>query len=759
MKRCAEKHEHHMPDPVRRGFAALMLAAAGTLAQAQMREPSPITAVRLQPGETLRLDGSLSHPAWRRAPVFLDFTTKDPEFGQAPAYETRVQVLYDERAVYVGVTALDPKPELIRDPPVRHDAVLRTQDFVVLYLDPIGKKQSAQWFRVSAAGSTSDGMSTAADDSEDFAPDFDFDARVQRSADGYTVVYRVPFASLRYTREAGRNWRIMVARRVPREQFHLLTSVPIPHDAPSFLANMQELRGLESPQASHFLTVRPSATLRRTRAQEVPAAVATEIRVQPTLDIKWRPTPELVIDGTIKPDFSQVDLDVPQLGGNTQFALNFPEKRPFFFEASDVLRSPTEALYTRSFTQPRWGLRATWRGMEHAGTAIAIGDEGGGLVLLPGPYSTGIVAQPSSRTLAVRELADVGPLGLGAVLAARRYGEGMGSNIVAGPDLGWQVNETLRLRAQWLRSRTTALPDATGTRLQEGPALEGDRIYLKAVNQTGFQQADVALNDVGAGFRHDTGFVNQSGIRSVEAHYGRALRQWGAFNEFWFNFNANYTRDRQTGETIKVDPFAGIWFAAARNTQASLEMHALSRVRAAPGAPLLHEKYLYGTYVTSPAASVPLLDSSLAIGQLADMIANVVRPGARLNLSVRARPLKHLELEPRVSYAMLQRDGKATYREAALQLKAIWFLDATSDLRLILQRTVLDRLPEAGVAQEHSRGKVASLTYTWRKSMGTVLYAGASYSKGRFPLPQLTRGSEAFVKVQFDYDEVRGGLF
>ncbi len=748
-----------MPDPVRKGFAALLLAAAGTLAQAQVREALPITAVRLAPGETLHLDRGLSDPAWQRAPVFGDFITKDPEFGRTPAYETRVQVLFDERAVYVGVTALDPQPELIRDPPVRHDGVLRTQDFVVLYLDPIGKKQSAQWFRVSAAGSTADGMTTAADDSEDFAPDFDFDARVQRNAEGYTVVFRVPFASLRYTREAGRSWRIMVGRRVPREQFHLLTSVPIPNDAPSFLANMQELRGLELPQASHFLIVRPSATLRRTLVQEAPAPVATEIRVQPTLDLKWRPTPELVVDGTIKPDFSQVDLDVPQLGGNTQFALNFPEKRPFFFEASDVMRSPTDALYTRSFTQPRWGLRATWRGTEHAGTAIAIGDEGGGLVLLPGPYSTGIAAQPASRTLAVRELADIGPLRFGGILAARHYGEAMGSNIVAGPDLGWQVNDTLRLRAQWLRSRTTAQPDASGTRLQEGAAVDGDRVYLKAVNQTEHHQADVTLNDVGAGFRHDTGFVNQVGIRSVEAHYGRGLRQWGAFNEFWFNFNGNYTRDRQTGETIKLDPFAGIWFAAARNTQASLELHPLSRVRAAPGAPLLHEKYVYGTYNTTPAGWAPLLESSLAVGRLADMIANLVRPGARLNFSLRTRPLKHLEVEPRISYATLQQDGKSTYREAATQLKAIWFLDASRDLRVILQRTVLDRLPEPGVAQQYYRGKVASVTYTWRKSMGTVLYAGASFSEDRSHLPQVSRRSEAFLKVQFDYDEVRGGLF
>src|SRR5438105_941498 len=441
--------------------------------------------------------------------------------------------MYDERYIYVGMRALDPKPELIREVPVRHDLVLRTQDFLVVYIDPIGKKQSAQWFRIGASGSTADGMQTASDDSEDFAPDFDFDAAAKLDAQGYTAVLRVPFASLRYTREVGRNWRIMVARRVPREQFHLITSSPIPPDAPNWLANMQELRGIELPAESNFLTIRPSLTLRRTRTQDVPNPVVTENKLQPTLDMKWRATPELVIDGTIKPDFSQVDLDVPQLAGNSRFALFYPEKRPFFFEATDVMRAPTDnSLYTRTFTQPNWGLRATWRGATHAGTAMAIDDKGGGLVLLPGPYATNYADQPGSKTVAARELADVGPLQLGGILAARRYDNGIGENTVIGPDMAWQVNDTLRVRGQWLRSHTTAQPDAATGTLVKGPATDGDRIFLRAVNQTEHSFVDVSVNDIGQGFRHDSGFVNQAGIRGIDARAAVIERPLGPFNEF-----------------------------------------------------------------------------------------------------------------------------------------------------------------------------------------------------------------------------------
>ncbi|HUR88314.1 MAG TPA: hypothetical protein VMZ74_04435, partial [Ramlibacter sp.] len=449
----------------------------------------------------------------------------------------------------------------------------------------------------------------------------------------------------------------------------------------------------------------------------------------------------------------------PQLAGNSRFALFYPEKRPFFFEATDVMRAPTDnALYTRTFTQPNWGLRATWRGASQAGTAITIDDKGGGLVLLPGPYATGYADQPGSTSLAARELADVGPLQVGGILAARKYDNGIGENTVAGPDMAWQVNDSLRVRAQWLHSHTTAQPDPVTGTLARGPATDGNRLFFRALNLTEHNQADITLQDIGQGFRHDTGFVNQVGIRSVDAHYGFVKRPWGPFNEFWTNFNVSRQVDRVTGETVKMDPFTGINFTAARNTAAGLEWHPLSRVRSASGGPLMHEHYLFGFYTFTPVPWIPLVDSNFAVGRLADMIANEVRPGVRANVMVRVRPIKQFEIEPRISYATLYRDGRQTYRETAAQLNAIWFFNASQNIRLIVQRTLLDRRPETGVLEEHDRGKVASLTYTWRKSMGTVLYVGATATKGRFPLPSLSRGTEAFIKLQVDYDEVRRGF-
>jgi Domain of unknown function (DUF5916) len=744
-----------MPTPVRTMrhrlicrllLAPLLFCCAALAAQAQPADA--VTAARLQPGERLALDGTLSHPAWQRAPVWSRFVEKDPHNGAEPPQRTQVQVLYGEDAVWVGITAFDDQPARIRDVPVRYDGVNRTQDFVVVYVDPIGTKRSAQFFRVSAAGSLADGLHTAADDSEDFAPDFDWDAAVQRHAGGWTAVLRLPFASLRFAEGEQQSWRFMVARRLPREQFHLVASVPIPLDAPSFIHTMQPLLGVQLPQRHGFLTLRPSLTLRR--AQEVGdgAPRRSSSDIDASLDLKWRPHAELVVDATLNPDFSQIALDVPQLAGNTRFALSLAEKRPFFFESADLLRSPTEAFYTRSLTAPRWGLRGTWRGPQWAGSLLAVDDRGGGRVLLPGAYDTESAEQPASRALAARVRKDEGGLQWGGVLAARRYADDVGDNLVLGPDVGVQISEAWRVRAQWLASQTTALPDKKD-RLRREPAVDAQRLYVKAQRLVDDGESVITLDDIGEGFRHDGGFVNQAGVRSISLFHSHGWRRIGPFNEFFINVQADQVRDRRTGEVIKEVVRPGFWSSAARNLEWWTEFHLHSRVRPRAGEPLLAERYVLSGLVMSPAEWFPLIDTHVSVGRLADTVAEQVRPGVRFDVSGKLRPMRPLEVEPSLSTAWLRDGGRRTYSETATQLLAVWHFDAHHTLRAIVQRIAFERLAE------QSRSRNVSLTYTWRRSSGTVLYLGAS----RAHEAAGHRSTEAYLKLQFDIDEARARLF
>ena len=725
-----------------------LVVACWAAAPALAAEGAPMQAVRLAENERIVLDGTLLHPAWQRAPVHDGFIEKDPVNGAVPSRRTAVQVLFDESALYVGVHAEEPRQEQLRAPFVRSDNVIRTQDFVVLYLDAIGRKGSAQFFRVNAAGSTGDGLHTADDDSEDFAPDFDWDAATARTTTGWTAVLRIPFASLRFAEGARQDWRIMVARRLPRDQFHLFVSTPMPRDAPSFIANMQPLVGVELPARHAFLTLRPSLTLRSEQRDGI-----TTRKAEATLDVKWRPRAELLIDATLNPDFSQVELDVPQLRGNSGFALSLAEKRPFFFEGADLLRSPTDAFYTRSFTEPRWGLRGTWRGPEVAGSAFVLDDRGGGLVLLPGAFGTDAALQPGSRAVAARGRFGAGEgLGVGALAVSRVYERNAGRNDVAGPDFEATLGAGWRARGQWLLSRTTAWPGAGGGALTESAAQNGQRRYLSLLRNTGLGETKLVVDDTDAGFRHDSGFVPQAGTRRIEAFQSFGWEGVGPLNQFYLNTLIEDVRERASGQVALQTVRPGLYYNGPSNLEGWFEVFVRSRVRTARDASPLDERFISTGLTVTPAVWWPLLTARVDHGRLADRSDNRLRRGTNWGASAKLRPLAALELEPRIDAALLRNDGAEgggrAYDERAVQMLAVWHFDARQTLRAIVQDIRLQR-PAEGL---DARRRTESLTYTWRYSAGTRLYIGAT--RLRAPGDAPARATEAFIKLQFDADEL-----
>jgi len=83
------------------------------------------------------------------------------------------------------------------------------------------------------------------------------------------------------------------------------------------------------------------------------------------IDIKWdaerqqRPRPH------IQSRFSQVESDVGQIAVNSQFAIFFPEKRPSSSKGWTSSTTPIQAVYTRTITDPKWGLRTPAAGQHH----------------------------------------------------------------------------------------------------------------------------------------------------------------------------------------------------------------------------------------------------------------------------------------------------------------------------------------------------------------------------------------------------------
>ena len=387
------------------------------------RRNASITATAFLPGERIVLDGKLDDAVWQRIAPMTEFYEYRPQDGGAAKFPTEARVAYDKEALYIGVSATDLEPGRIDAPLVRRDQVLGSQDLFAIHIDPVGTRKFAQIFRFNAAGAIGDGLFNEDTTNEDYSPDFEFEVRTARSATGWTGELRIPFSTLRYSNPPSATWSIQIVRGISRDQQYRFANGRIPRDSNCFLCYAQTLEGMNDLPAGREFTVTPQMTLRRATDQINNAARASKSDLVVGVDVKFRPRPDLVFDATINPDFSQVELDTPQLARNAQFALFFPEKRPCFLEGADILSSPFNgAIYTRSINDPAWGARLTQRSGGNDFTFLTARDNGKGFILLPAPLNTGFANQESKSQATIgRFRSHIGSLTLGGLITDRTY--------------------------------------------------------------------------------------------------------------------------------------------------------------------------------------------------------------------------------------------------------------------------------------------------------------------------------------------------
>jgi len=151
---------------------------------------SAIEVHHLAPAERIVLDGKLDEPAWALAKPVDEFWENSPQDKIPAKVRTEARFLYDAQALYVGVRAFDPDMSRLRAPFARRDNVLADQDMIVLFIDPVGNRKFAHFFRVNPRGSIGDGLFNEDTGTEDFSPDIEFDVVTGRFDGGWTAEFR-----------------------------------------------------------------------------------------------------------------------------------------------------------------------------------------------------------------------------------------------------------------------------------------------------------------------------------------------------------------------------------------------------------------------------------------------------------------------------------------------------------------------------------------------------------------------------------------
>jgi len=730
----------------------LVLAAALALATGAAHA---IEAHRLEAGERIVLDGRFEEPAWAKARPYDKFFEYSPRDKVEANVRTEVRVVQDRDAIYVAVRAYDPDITQLRAPFARRDNVLSDQDMIQVTIDPTGGRKFGHFVRVNPNGSVGDGLFNEDTMNEDFSPDFEFDVVTGLFEGGWTAEFRIPFSSLRYGDPPAREWSMLVFRSYPREQRYKIASAPFARDFTCMLCLAEPLTGLADIPPTRHLAVTPNATVRTVQNRSEGRATTRESEIVPSVDVKWRPRGDVVIDATINPDFSQVELDTPQLAGNAQFALFFPEKRPFFLEGADILQSPFNAIYTRSVTDPAWGVRATQRGEGFDGTVLVTRDDGGGLVLLPNTYGTDYALQNFKSVASfARARWQSGRLTVGG-LATDRTLEGGAYNRVAGPDVVWFPTTEQRLRAQVLGSWTTAQPSPNGS-LRKGELRESHA----AMMDWGYEGSEwgeyLDFEDVGRDFRADNGFFGQNGYRRVYNETRRKFVDKLGFNDITIYLNAEHKRTLDAGVQYQQYNY-GLRFGLPRATTIFLEARPNNRIATRPNGGILKRDQFYFAIESTPFAWSPRLFTEIAYGDRLDVANNRIGKGAYHSFQASLRPHIRAEVEYRIDTDFIdsRRTSERIILQRVQQLLAIWHFSARDSVRAILQSVDVRRTPSLWERPVPARedSETVSIVYGHRRGITAAFYLGASLSRNRVPDVGLsTRQAEVFAKASWMFD-------
>ena len=515
---------------------------AGT-ADGQQASPRPIPRLESSPV----LNGRLDEPVWSEAlRLELEYETDPGENIPAPV-KTEVMVFYNKDNLYFGLNCYDPDPSAIRARYSDRDAI-HNDDIININLDTFNDNRRSYYFGCNPLGLQRDGIeTTTANESWDTI----WNSAGAITEFGYCIEVAIPFASIQFQRTNGpRVWGLDISRWYQRSQRHRLGLVKIDRNINSYQSQFLKIVGFQGIKPGRDLEVMPTLTGIRTEAREsFPSGGFEPVSkaIDPGLTVKWGLTSNLTFNGTVNPDFSQVEADARQLDINQPFALFYQEKRPFFMEGTDFFSSPLNIIYTRTIRDPSWGFKLSGKEGIHTLGAYIVQDELTNLIFPGSQGSRSSSLAQSSWAGVFRYKLDLGlRYTVGAIVTDREGADYF--NRVFGMDGMARFSSRSLLEFQYLISNTRYPGSVAQDFGQPFQAFQDHALRIGYQYQSRSLNAFARYQDIGPGFRSDLGFMPRVDYRSFAGgiDYGWIFAgRLCSELRFGYTYESSRTQDRR----------------------------------------------------------------------------------------------------------------------------------------------------------------------------------------------------------------------
>jgi hypothetical protein len=680
----------------------------------------------------VKVDGLLDEPAWASAALLDDFTEWMPGDNVPPPVKTECLVTYDKSNLYIAFRCFDPEPGKIRAHLMDRDATdtLIQDDHISLIIDSFNDERRGFQFRVNPLGVQADANFSESEGYEDFSWDAIWASAGKITDWGYAIEIAIPFNQLRFKRtDEVRTWGFSAERSWPRSVRHRMETHTRDRNRACFLCQFNKLTGFAGISPGNNIEISPTLTASRTDAMDSASFPSGDLeagkaKVEPGLTAKWGLTPNLILNATVNPDFSQVEADVAQLDVNTRFALYYPEKRPFFLEGNDFFLTPIQAVFTRTVADPLWGTKLTGKLGRSALGVFAAEDRINNLIFPSNQGSTMTTLEENVYGGVLRYRHDIGRNSTFGLLYTGRAGQDYG-NHVGGADAFFHLGKSDSLSIQYLHSETE-YPDAIASVFgQKRGFFGGDALAAVYTHISREWLWYAGYEDLGTGFRADYGFLPRVDTRTVDVQIQRTFwssgQEW--FNRVYFWLRGNYVGDHDGRMTDSRVALGGAYEGPLQSNISLVGRW--------------NKEYFSGlTYDVSDLVLQAILKPAGGVslgleGDLARAIDyNNVRPATVLRLGPQAELGlgRHLNLNLSHSLERLQSDSLRTYTANLTQARVIYNFSTRAFARAIVQYRNVDRVPERYTfpVEPLSQGLFTQFLFSYKINPQTVLFLGYS---------------------------------
>ncbi|PWB67720.1 hypothetical protein C3F09_12940 [candidate division GN15 bacterium] len=404
----------------------------------------------------INIDGKLGDSGWRNAAHVDRFHERTPGDNTKPEVQTDVYITYDDDKLYVAFDCKD-DPASIRATMSQRDQY-SGDDMVSVLLDSYGTGVWAYEFFVNPYGIQRDLLWNSLGRA-DVGFDCIWESASQRTADGYTVEMAIPFASIRFPNQPQQAWRMDFWRNRPRDITKQYSWAANDRNEQCFPCQWGTVTGINDVHPGKGLGILPSMVSHQNgelvdNGSPEPAFHNGDPTAELSLGAKYALSSDITAEGTVNPDFSQIESDAAQIDANSTISLYYPERRPFFQEGSDIFFTLFNSFYTRMVWDPKMAAKLTGRhGQTRLGFLAAYDENSPYIVPLDAADYEVNTGKSAVSVFRVAQQFGAGNF-LGAMVGDRRYNGG-GSGTIVSLDGAWRLNRTYNVAGQYVMTHTT----------------------------------------------------------------------------------------------------------------------------------------------------------------------------------------------------------------------------------------------------------------------------------------------------------------